>query len=46
MDGVQDGKATRTVARCPKCRRVMSPRHNKCLYCGAGKLISSDFDAL
>ena len=46
MDGVADGKATKTVAKCPKCGRAMSPRHNRCLYCGSGKLIESAFDAV
>jgi len=46
MDGVEDGKVTRTVAKCSKCDRVMSTRHRRCLYCGAGKLIESAFDTL
>lgn len=46
MDGVADGKATRTVSRCQSCQRVMSPRHRKCLYCGQDKLVQSAFDAL
>jgi ribosomal protein S27AE len=45
-DGVPDGKVTKQIARCPKCDRVMSPKHNKCLYCGAGKLTRSPFDAV
>ena len=43
-DGVEDGKVTPTVAKCPKCGRVMSPRHKKCLYCGAAKLNITAFD--
>lgn len=46
MDGVEDGKATRTVMKCTACDRPMNPRHKKCLYCGSGKLIQSAFDAL
>lgn len=46
MDGVADGKATRTVAKCAKCGRTMSPRHRRCIYCGAGKLAQSAFDAI
>ena len=46
MDGVADGKATRTVSKCPECSRIMSPRHQRCLYCGAGKLVESAFDAV
>lgn len=46
MDGVADGKATRTVSRCCQCGRTMSPRHRRCLYCGHSKLVQSAFDAL
>jgi hypothetical protein len=46
MDGVEDRKATRTVAKCSKCSRTMSPRHRRCLYCGADKLVQSAFDAV
>ncbi len=43
-DGVPDGKITTKIAKCPKCNRVMSPRHKKCLYCGAAKLKIGAFD--
>ncbi len=43
-DGVPDGKVTRRIARCPKCNRVMSPRHKKCLYCGSPRLDVTAFD--
>jgi len=43
-DGVPDGKITTKVAKCPKCKRVMSPRHGRCLYCGAHKLNVTAFD--
>lgn len=33
-DGVADGKMTKTVKKCPKCNRTMSPKHSRCLYCG------------
>jgi ribosomal protein S27AE len=45
-DGVADGKVTRTVSRCPQCQRTMSPRHQRCLYCGHEKLINGVFDSL
>jgi ribosomal protein S27AE len=45
-DGVGDGKITRKVAECPQCGRVMSPRHSRCLYCGAEKLNVTAFDKL
>ena len=43
-DGQSDGKISKTVMKCPKCNRTMSPRHKKCLYCGAAKLNASAFD--
>lgn len=33
-DGVADGRMTETALRCPKCGRVSSSKHWKCLYCG------------
>ncbi len=44
-DGRADGKISKTVAKCPKCGRTMSPRHKKCFYCGASKLNVGAFDA-
>jgi len=46
MDGVEDGKVTRTVSKCAKCDRVMNARHDKCMYCGSPKLVESAFDRL
>jgi hypothetical protein len=43
-DGNEDSKVTRTVAKCEKCGRAMSPRHAKCIYCGAERLVVSAFD--
>jgi len=34
-DGVEDGKVTDVALQCPKCGRVSSRKHWKCLYCGA-----------
>ena len=45
-DGVKDGKVTKTVARCPKCERVMSPKHKRCLYCGHRELSQTAFDGV
>jgi len=45
MDGQEDGKAKKQLAKCPDCGRTMSPRHNRCLYCGAENLAYSAFDA-
>lgn len=44
MDGKEDGKADRSIQKCPNCGRVMSPRHRKCIYCGAERLEQSAFD--
>lgn len=46
MDGVADGKATKSVSKCPKCARTMNARHQRCLYCGAQKPAGSAFDKL
>lgn len=46
MDGVTDGKASRTIQKCHACNRTMSARHRRCLYCGAEKLAKSAFDAI
>ncbi|MEO0588067.1 MAG: hypothetical protein AAF078_10550 [Planctomycetota bacterium] len=46
MDGTTDGKATRGIRKCHSCGRTMSPRHRKCLYCGAEEKLSSAFDAV
>jgi len=45
-DGKEDGKAKRQIAKCPQCGRTMSPRHGRCLYCGARDLDHSAFDAV
>ena len=46
MDGHADQMVTPQVARCPKCNRTMSAKHNRCLYCGTEKFIGSAFDYL
>ena len=46
LDGVEDGKATKTVSQCSDCNRPMNPRHKKCIYCGNEKLVQSAFDAI
>lgn len=33
-DGKLDGKVRVQITRCPQCNRVLSARHNRCLYCG------------
>jgi len=44
MDGAEDGKIQRQLAQCPRCNRTMSPRHTRCLYCGAERLKLTAFD--
>jgi len=44
-DGQTDGKARKPPAKCPECGRMMSPRHKRCLYCGAERLDYSAFDS-
>ncbi|HKQ48422.1 MAG TPA: hypothetical protein VJZ71_10165 [Phycisphaerae bacterium] len=33
-DGKLDGKIGLNIGECPKCRRQLSKRHRRCLYCG------------
>lgn len=46
MDGQEDGKFKKQIAQCPKCKRVMSARHGRCLYCGAADLHYTAFDTV
>ena len=32
-DGKLDGKALGTVIECPECKRPLSRRHRRCMYC-------------
>ncbi|MCH8346872.1 MAG: hypothetical protein IIC87_08115, partial [Chloroflexi bacterium] len=32
-DGALDGKVRKTALTCPKCKRKVSPRFDKCMYC-------------
>ena len=42
-DGVEDGKLS-AGRQCPKCRRVVGRRHDRCLYCGAEDIGQDVFD--
>lgn len=44
LDGQEDGKLKKRLAKCRECGRVMSPRHPNCIYCGAAKLKITAFD--
>ena len=46
MDGVEDGKASKSISVCANCGRTLSARHKRCLYCGTEKLASSAFDKI
>lgn len=45
-DGVRDGKARLDVEDCAKCKRKISTKHNRCLYCGAEGPNPSAFKAV
>lgn len=42
-DGKLDGRYAPQGVECPKCRRVMSVRHKRCMYCGEGSLTTRVF---
>ena len=44
-DGRPDGKVSRTVKKCPQCKRTMSPKHQRCLYCGADDIDKEAFQS-
>ena len=33
-DGKLDGKVRKSAVACPKCKRTIARRFNKCMYCG------------
>ena len=46
-DGVLDGKVRKGPAKkCHECNRTMNRMHNKCLYCGATKLMDTPFEGV
>lgn len=42
-DGKVDGRLVRDAVECPKCKRVMSARHQRCMYCGEEALTKRAF---
>lgn len=44
LDGVEDGKVTRSVNECPGCSRTLSARHKRCMYCGHEVARATPFD--
>ncbi len=47
LDGVLDGKLEQMtpVSKCPSCKRIMSRRHQHCLYCGEAGLTEETYQA-
>lgn len=43
-DGVEDGKVSRKVSQCQRCRRTVHARHRRCLYCGQPIQAANAFD--
>jgi ribosomal protein S27AE len=46
LDGKLDGKVKIQAKKCPKCGRVVSLKHDKCLYCGAEHLAETIFETI
>ena len=46
LDGKLDGKVKIQAKKCPKCDRVVSLKHDKCLYCGAEHLAETIFETI
>jgi len=44
QDGNPDGKISTKIKKCLKCNRTRSPKHKRCLYCGAEETKLSAFD--
>jgi len=43
-DGKLDGRVAPDIKACPRCKRVMSNRHARCLYCGDDHLSRKPFE--
>ena len=43
-DGKLDGRIAPEVKACPRCKRTMSNRHSRCLYCGDDHLQRKPFE--
>lgn len=46
QDGQLDGRNRRAAANCPKCQAVISPKYNRCLFCGEPGAVETVFDAV
>jgi hypothetical protein len=45
-DGVADGKMSRKTRPCSNCKRPVSPRTNKCMYCNTLQTPDSVFEGI
>ncbi len=45
-DGKADGKMTATPKPCPSCKRIMSARFKRCLFCGYESQGADPFNAV
>jgi hypothetical protein len=46
LDGVADGRITGHVTHCSICKRPVSSRHTRCIYCGSESVVASAFDTV
>ena len=46
LDGVDDGRITGHVTRCGRCKRPISSRHTRCIYCRCESVVASAFDTV
>ena len=45
-DGVADGRMSAGITKCSKCGRTVSPKFNRCLYCGHQEGPADPFKAI
>ncbi len=46
LDGVADGRITGHVTHCSRCKRPVSSRHTRCIYCRSESVVASAFDTV
>lgn len=45
-DGRADGKMSAQIKKCPTCGKTLSPKFNRCLYCGYQDVSSDPFNTV
>ena len=45
-DGFEDGRMTARAKPCPKCNAMISPRFNRCLFCGHRDTAADPFNTV